>query len=549
MYLTTFILYNAITIIIWGSQKMKTKIFGIFIVMLLIATSVLPVVSTLNNGKISIQQEILNNENEPPLIQSNLGMVDDDWFPQGALNTDSIFHIGNVGIGINIPSYKLHVMDRIGVGIAGSVAGTVSLFPPDGSGWYHIDVPGGTGLRFSGGGSPGVYEYLTIVHPGNVGIGTIYPNSKLEVDGMIHSTSSAGGFKFPDGTVQTTAATGGGGADDDWAWSSGDGLDGDIYHNGKVGIGLTSSPTYKLEVQSSGDGFKVGNDNSWFEFRTGGNSRVGLGDGNGNEAGYIASGENDLGENAIVIAGCNDAKSCPSGTYFHENGNVGMGTDSPGGHRLHVVSQGGGVSGSTVQISNTDSSGLALTVDSDSSDVTMLVTQLGSGDIFRCDSYTGGWHPVFKVENDGTTTCSVLKVTGGSDIAEPFSINEKDIVKPGMVVVIDKMEPGRLKISHKAYDRCVAGVVSGAGGIEPGLMITQEDLFTGMNVALAGRVYALCDANYGAIEPGDLLTTSPTSGYAMKVMNYEMAQGAILGKAMSVLESERGLVLILVTLQ
>jgi len=40
-------------------------------------------------------------------------------------------------------------MDRIGVGIAGSVAGTVSLFPPDGSGWYHIDVPGGMGLRFS----------------------------------------------------------------------------------------------------------------------------------------------------------------------------------------------------------------------------------------------------------------------------------------------------------------------------------------------------------------------------------------------------------------
>jgi len=82
---------------------LKKKLIGILVVTLLIATAVLPVVSTLNNGKISIQQEILNNENEPLLIQSNLGMVDDDWFPQGALNTDSIFHIGNVGIGINIP--------------------------------------------------------------------------------------------------------------------------------------------------------------------------------------------------------------------------------------------------------------------------------------------------------------------------------------------------------------------------------------------------------------------------------------------------------------
>ena len=39
---------------------------------------------------------------------------------------------------------------------------------------------------------------------GNVGIGTTDPSGKLEVAGTIHSTS--GGFKFPDGTVQTTAA-------------------------------------------------------------------------------------------------------------------------------------------------------------------------------------------------------------------------------------------------------------------------------------------------------------------------------------------------------
>ena len=42
---------------------------------------------------------------------------------------------------------------------------------------------------------------------GNVGIGNTTPANRLSVDGIIESTS--GGIKYPDGTVQTTAATGG----------------------------------------------------------------------------------------------------------------------------------------------------------------------------------------------------------------------------------------------------------------------------------------------------------------------------------------------------
>src|SRR5262245_8440898 len=43
---------------------------------------------------------------------------------------------------------------------------------------------------------------------GNVGIGTTTPAAKLTVQGMIQTT--LGGLKFPDGTVQTTAALSGG---------------------------------------------------------------------------------------------------------------------------------------------------------------------------------------------------------------------------------------------------------------------------------------------------------------------------------------------------
>ena len=68
-------------------------------------------------------------------------------------------------------------------------------------------------------------------------------------------------------------------------------------------------------------------------------------------------------------------------------------------------------------------------------------------------------------------------------------------------------------------------------------------------VAMTGRVYCYVDASQGAIEPGDLLTTSDTPGYAMKVQDHDAAQGAIIGKAMTGLKEGKGLVFVLVSLQ
>ncbi|WP_129593367.1 hypothetical protein [Streptomyces sp. C] len=67
-----------------------------------------------------------------------------------------------------------------------------------------------------------------------------------------------------------------------------------------------------------------------------------------------------------------------------------------------------------------------------------------------------------------------------------------------------------------------------------------------MTVALAGQVYAKVDASYGAISVGDLLTTSPTGGYAMRVDDRGRAIGAIMGKALSSMSSGTGLVRMLV---
>ena len=161
----------------------------------------------------------------------------------------------------------------------------------------------------------------------------------------------------------------------------------------------------------------------------------------------------------------------------------------------------------------------------------------------------GTLSPAYKLDVNGTTRTHSIIITGGADLAEPFKMGCAELPK-GSVVVIDKEHPGELKASSMAYDRTVAGIVSGANGINPGIALHQEGaLEGGQNVALSGRVYVLADANSGPIEPGDLLTTSDMPGHAMKVIDHARAQGAIIGKAMTGLARGTGMVLVLVTLQ
>jgi hypothetical protein len=122
---------------------------------------------------------------------------------------------------------------------------------------------------------------------------------------------------------------------------------------------------------------------------------------------------------------------------------------------------------------------------------------------------------------------------------------------PGMVVSIDPREVGKLIVADQPYDHRVAGIISGAGDVKPGLLLGQPGTVADgeLPVANAGRVWCLADAGSGGpIEAGDLLTTSSTPGHAMRA-EQARAGGAIIGKAMSSLKSGRGLVLVLVSLQ
>jgi len=148
---------------------------------------------------------------------------------------------GKVGIGYSVPDAQLHVLDSNGVGssandqqvnvnIEGRPGSNESHFEISqlrtsaGSdwttattrlqqridstymGWMQFNNSGNQGIAFGTGasGTPeGVPERMRIVADGKVGIGRTPTTNLLEVAGTIESTS--GGFKFPDGSTQSSA--------------------------------------------------------------------------------------------------------------------------------------------------------------------------------------------------------------------------------------------------------------------------------------------------------------------------------------------------------
>jgi hypothetical protein len=146
-----------------------------------------------------------------------------------------------------------------------------------------------------------------------------------------------------------------------------------------------------------------------------------------------------------------------------------------------------------------------------------------------------------------------VEVTGdlrlvNADCAEDFDIASAVSVDPGTVMVLG--DHGALVPCLGAYDKRVAGVISGAGDFKPGIVLDKREA-DGIRqpIALLGKVFCKADAVFGAIEVGDLLTTSPTPGHAMKAADQQRAFGAVIGKALRPLASGQSLIPILIALQ
>jgi hypothetical protein len=147
-----------------------------------------------------------------------------------------------------------------------------------------------------------------------------------------------------------------------------------------------------------------------------------------------------------------------------------------------------------------------------------------------------------------------VEVTGdirltNADCAEDFDIADTDPIEPGTVMVLGDDE-GALHQSRRPYDKRVAGVVSGAGDYKPGIVLDKRQSENERKpIALLGKVFCKVDARFGAIEVGDLLTTSATPGHAMKTNDPLKAFGAVIGKALRPLKEGQGLIPILIALQ
>ena len=391
----------------------------------------------------------------------------------------------------------------------------------------------------------GVGTELTVARNESVTIAGANPTSEEQAVGQTNGAARDGEGELGNARTQVAPALQGQGtagriAKFVSATSVGDSVMTEL--NGNVGVG-TTNPTSKIEVAAQ-DGLKI---NGYQPFLTlqdsnsgGRRSYIQGVDGDlifipnnfaGNSAGMILRDSNKPGSRVDIFG--QDALTMVGFQPF-----LTLTDSNAGWARARIQNVNGGINFQTHNLTNVGGSAMYI--------------QNGTQNVG-----IGTANPQARLDVNGATQTSVLLITGGSDFAENFDVNvettsaEEPKLEAGMVVSLDPSSPGKLTLSTRAYDRLVAGIISGAGGVKPGMVMGQEGtLADGKHpVALSGRVYCWVDASQGAIEVGNLLTTSSTPGYAMKATDAAKAQGAIIGKAMTRLEKGKGLVLVLVALQ
>ena len=406
---------------------------------------------------------------------------------------------------------------------------------------------------------------------GSIGIGTATPQSKLEVNGTMGlKTGGSGGefyfhtpagetglsilgssradIRFDGSTLKLVAGPIGGPPPAERGIA--------INTSGNVGVG-TATPSFKLDVAGNLRAAGSASNDILVETAGGTNAWARFGMKTANQAWFLGTSQNFNGDQFYLY---DDTYRQTRMTIQPNAGEISF--PSPSSNHIAVRTSGGTNAWAQFRVQTTNQNWAIGTSQNFNGDQ-LYFSDVSRGQI-RMAILTNGnvgigtTDPQAKLDVAGRTRTGSLEIVGGADFAENFDINfapsdhrAAPQVTPGMVVTIDPARQGKLALSRRAYDRRVAGIVSGAGGVKPGMTMGQEQTLADGKypVALSGRVYVWADARRGAIRAGDLLTTARTPGHAMEVTDSAKAQGAVIGKAMTGLKSGKGLVLVLVSLQ
>jgi hypothetical protein len=153
---------------------------------------------------------------------------------------------------------------------------------------------------------------------------------------------------------------------------------------------------------------------------------------------------------------------------------------------------------------------------------------------------------------DGTVQSTAYTgVTCGGDFAESVDVSgSRASYEPGDVLVIGANSGSDVAKSSEPYSTLVVGVYSTKPGVVGRRQTTgTKTSTTAVPMAMVGIVPTKVSAENGAIKRGDLLVTSSTAGYAMKGTDRSLLAGAVLGKALGALDSGTGVIEAVITLQ
>ncbi len=223
------------------------------------------------------------------------------------------------------------------------------------------------------------------------------------------------------------------------------------------------------------------------------------------------------------------------------------------GNGVYAYSSGSARDNAALRASNmTTSAGMAGYFTNNSNYATAHFRNYGSGEAIFLQA-NGGFFikAVNHAENDAEFTVDYngnVRADGtfsspAADFAELLPAHGR--LEPGDLVAIGP--DGKLILTDTPMQTSVVGIYSTKPAFLGG--DSGEESPGSIPLAIIGIVPVKASAENGAIHPGDLLVASAIPGHAMRCADRALCSGAVVGKAMSGLETGRGTISSLVSLQ